>query len=191
MASKLFITETRDLVGTSTGAPYALLYQYFVCLMCDVAGLNWREEHFITSRNHWLSGLYPSSGILIIESGRIEHSPCTSIMSMFSLTYRFKFFFSLPFNYLTSRRNSTTGGCEDNCQMTCLPDSKFNCLICSLVFKVWFVSLIPTSYNRYSVYQLQRSATEHSFAYKSHTHKPQRAQCLSVTEERYLALFYM
>jgi hypothetical protein len=40
--------------------------------------------------------------------------------------------------------------------------SKFNCLICSLVFKVQFVSLFSTSYNRLSAYQLQNSATEYS-----------------------------
>jgi hypothetical protein len=47
------------------------------------------------------------------------------------------------------------------------------------------VSLIPTSHNRTSTYQLQRIATEHSSTCKSHSHKPQQAYYLSVTEERY------
>jgi hypothetical protein len=47
------------------------------------------------------------------------------------------------------------------------------------------------SNNRPSTHQLLRSATEHSYTSKSHSHKPQQAYCLSVTEERYWALFYM
>jgi hypothetical protein len=45
------------------------------------------------------------------------------------------------------------------------------------------------SHNRPSTYQLQRSATEHSSTRKSHSHKLQQAQYLSVTEEGYWALF--
>jgi hypothetical protein len=125
----------------------------------------------------------------------------------------------------TAWRNPTTGNCKDTCQSICLPDSKGNCLICSLVFKVWFVglipttglvpisyrvallstllhasliptshnrpsayqlqrsamstllhvSLIPTSHNRPSTYQLHKSATEHSSTCKSHSHKPRQA----------------
>jgi hypothetical protein len=52
-------------------------------------------------------------------------------------------------------------------------------------------SLSPTRHNWRSTYQLQRSATEHSPTCKSHSQKPQQAQYLSVTEERYWALFYM
>jgi hypothetical protein len=48
------------------------------------------------------------------------------------------------------------------CQTICLPDSKCNCLICSTVFKVWFVSFFPTNYNRLCTNQLQKSATEPS-----------------------------
>jgi hypothetical protein len=44
-----------------------------------------------------------------------------------------------------------------------LPDSKCNCLICSLVFRVMFVSPFSTSYNRLSAYQLQKRANEPSF----------------------------
>jgi hypothetical protein len=53
------------------------------------------------------------------------------------------------------------------------------------------VSPIATSHNRPSTYQLRRRTTEHSSTCKSHSHKPQQAQCLSVTEERYWALFYI
>jgi hypothetical protein len=41
------------------------------------------------------------------------------------------------------------------------------------------------SYKRPSTYQLQKSATEHSSTCKSHSHTPQQAQYLSVTEESY------
>jgi hypothetical protein len=61
----------------------------------------------------------------------------------------------------------------------------------ALLSTLLHVSLIPTRHNRPSAYQLQRSATEHSSTCKSHSHKPQQAQYLSVTEERYWALFYM
>jgi hypothetical protein len=40
------------------------------------------------------------------------------------------------------------------------------------------VNLIPTSYNRPSTYQLQRSATENSYTCKSHSHKLQQAYYL-------------
>jgi hypothetical protein len=53
------------------------------------------------------------------------------------------------------------------------------------------VCLLPTSHKRPSTYQLQRSATEHSSTCKSPSHKPQQAQHLSVSEERYWALFYI
>jgi hypothetical protein len=55
----------------------------------------------------------------------------------------------------------------------------------ALLSTLLHVSLIRTSHNRPSTYQLQTSATEPSSTYKSHSHKPQQAQCLSVTEERY------
>jgi hypothetical protein len=54
-----------------------------------------------------------------------------------------------------------------------------------IVFKVSFVSLILTSYNRPTTYQLQKNTTEHSSTCKSHSHKLQQAQNPSVTEERY------
>jgi hypothetical protein len=47
------------------------------------------------------------------------------------------------------------------------------------------------SHNRLIAYRLQKSATEHSSACKSRSHKPQQAKYLSATEERYWALFYM
>jgi hypothetical protein len=47
------------------------------------------------------------------------------------------------------------------------------------------VSLITTTHNRSSTYQLQRNATEHNSTGKSHSHKPQQVQYLSVIEERY------
>jgi hypothetical protein len=87
--------------------------------------------------------------------------------------------------------NLTTGYCEDMRQTICLPDSKCNCLICSLVFNIDFVGPFPASYNRISTYQLQRSTTEHSSTCKSHSHKPQQAWYLSVTEEHYWALVYI
>jgi hypothetical protein len=55
----------------------------------------------------------------------------------------------------------------------------------ALLSTLLHLSLTPISYNKASAYQLQRSATEHSSTCKSHSHKPQQAQCLSVTEERY------
>jgi hypothetical protein len=55
----------------------------------------------------------------------------------------------------------------------------------ALLTTLLHVSLIPTSHNRPSTYQLQRSSTDHSSTCKSHSHNPQRAQCLSVTEELY------
>jgi GTP-sensing pleiotropic transcriptional regulator CodY len=61
----------------------------------------------------------------------------------------------------------------------------------ALLSTLLHVSLIPTSYNRPSTCQLQRSATEHSSTCKSHSHKLQQAQYLPVTEEHYWALFYM
>jgi hypothetical protein len=45
----------------------------------------------------------------------------------------------------------------------------------ALLSTLLHVSLIPTSHNRPSTYQLQRSATEHSSTCKSHSHKPQQA----------------
>jgi hypothetical protein len=55
----------------------------------------------------------------------------------------------------------------------------------ALLSTLLHVSLISTSHNRPSTYQLQRSATEPSSTCKSHSHKPKQAQYLSVTEERY------
>jgi hypothetical protein len=45
----------------------------------------------------------------------------------------------------------------------------------ALLSTLLYVSLIPTSHNRPSAYQLERSATEHSSTCKSHCHKPQQA----------------
>jgi hypothetical protein len=53
-------------------------------------------------------------------------------------------------------------------------DFHYYCLIV-VVLRIWFVSLISTSHNRPSAYQLQRNATEHSKTCKSHSHKPQQA----------------
>jgi hypothetical protein len=61
----------------------------------------------------------------------------------------------------------------------------------ALLSTLLHVSLFPTSHNRPSTYPLQRSATEQSSTCKSHSHKPQQAQCLSVTEERYCVHFYI
>jgi hypothetical protein len=50
--------------------------------------------------------------------------------------------------------------------------ARLSVLFVAIVFKVLFVSLIPTSHN---THQLQRSATEHSSTCKFHSHKPQQA----------------
>jgi hypothetical protein len=104
------------------------------------------------------------------ENRRLRRHPPNDLPTILGLSYLQ--LQSLSFSLQVSFPQATTG---------LLPSSYRGALLSPLLH----VSLIPTSHNRPSAHQLQKSATAPSSTCKSHPHKLQQAYCPSVTEERH------